>query len=500
MGIFGTRPRFEVSRYNSLVPCEDGHLLHSQMKGTLILLNDERTAQYRRMERGDFTGVPKTFLKTLEDGGYFKKKGTDERTKIADFWEQNVSSTLAKALTIVTTDRCNLGCTYCYEAKSEWRMMDDKVQDQLMEFIKIYLTSTPTKSFGVTWFGGEPTLNMQCIERLSAFIADICEENDIPWEPYIITNGTTLTEKVIDRLKACKVRGLQITVDGLKDDHDKMRPYLNTMKIEDMNEHQIKQRRQSNPNFGLLPVIQADKPEPVRSSFDDIMRNIGFCYDKGIMVSLRINVDNVNKHRVERMYELIHEKGWMEKNGQGGVVRVYTNAIFDGCAGKSCGQMTKKDHAELELGLNKWAQLQSGDAYRHVLRFTGDTCTANKKFQFVINPGGAIIKCWHHSTDDSHGIGHISNLDFAINGSAGKDKYEFNPMEDPECYDCHVLPICMGGCKANNRFVEEGYSGEHDMGCISARWTLPQEILQLYRLTKAGKVQENGGERFAPRK
>lgn len=491
-------PKHEVSRYNTVVKCDDGHLLHSQMRGTLLLLNDEKHAEYQAAESGRFKDVSRPFLKRLRDGGFLKTRGFDERKTISNFWDQNVSSTFAKALTIVTTDRCNLGCTYCYESKSEWRMMDDKVQGELEEFISIYLTSTPTKSFGVTWFGGEPTLNMSCIERLSKFIAKICKEQGIPWQPYIITNGTTLTEHVIERLKACKVRGLQITVDGLKDDHDKMRPYLASMKIEDMNDHQIKQKQQTTPNFGLLPIIEPDKPAPVKSSFDDIIRNVGFCYDNGIIVSLRINVDHVNKHNVERIYELIQEKGWMDKNDKGGVVRVYTNAIFDGCAGSSCTQMTKKDHAELELGLNSWAQKQSGDAYRHVLRFTGDTCTANKQFQFVINPGGAIIKCWHHSTDDSHGIGHITDLSFAIKGSGGRERYEFNPMDDAECYDCHVLPICMGGCKANNRFAEEGYEGNHDMGCISARWTLPQEILQLYLLSKSGIKEEESAPSFAP--
>lgn len=490
------KPKVEVSRYNTLVECPDGWLLHSQMKGTLLLLDEDKAVEYKKLASGDFSRVPRHFIETLEKGGFLKPKGFDERETIADFWEKNVSSSLAKALTIVTTDRCNLGCTYCYEAKSEWRMMDDKVQAQLEKFIEVYLTSSPTRSVGITWFGGEPTLNMSCIERLSGFIDDICGRLGIPWEPYIITNGTTLTEHVIDRLMACKLRGLQITVDGIKEDHDAKRPYLASMTIDQMNEHQVAQRQKIEPKFGLLPILD-DKPKPVKSSFEDIMRNMGFCYEKGLMVSLRINVDHVNKVRVDQMYQMIKDNGWMEKNSKGGIVRVYTNAIFDGCGGKSCTQMTKKDHAEFELGLNKWAQQQSGEAYRHTLRFTGDTCTANKNYQFVVNPGGALIKCWHHSTDDSHGIGHITNLDFAINGSGGKERYEFNPIKDAECMECHVLPICLGGCKANNRFVEEGYAGKHDMGCISARWVLPQEIIQLYELSKKAPVEET--ESYAPR-
>lgn len=486
--LFKRAEQYEVSRYNTLVKCDDGWLLHSQMKGTLILLDDAKANIYHRIVEGDFSEVTPGFFKILEAGGYLKKVGYDEREKIGEFWEKNVNSPVAKALTIVTTDRCNLGCTYCYEAKSEWRMMSDDVQTQLETFIEAYLTSTPTKSLGITWFGGEPTLNMKCIERISAFVDNICKELDIPWEPFIITNGTTLTGNVINRLMNCKLKGLQITLDGIKEDHDAMRPYLASMKIEDMNKFQIEQRRKSNPNFGLLPVIgQSPKPEMPRSSFDDIIRNVQNCYDAGLQVSLRVNVDKINKNRVEMLYQMISDRGWMQANEKGGIVRVYTNAIFDGCSGSGCNQMTKEEHAKFELSLNSWSQKRSAEAYRKSLRFTGDTCTANKNFQFVINPSGAIIKCWHHSTDDSHSIGHISDLKFATEGSKGRDKYEFNPMLDKECYECSVLPMCMGGCKANNRFVEEGYNGRHDMGCISARWTLPQEILQLYKLTKQTK-------------
>ncbi len=484
------RPQLGVSRYNTLVSCDDGWLLHSQMKGTLLLLDEQRKADYERIVKGDFKAVPKSFVKRLHAGGFLKPKDLDERNQIAEVWNLTVNAPQAKALTIVTTDRCNLGCTYCFEAKTEWRMMDEKVQQQLEVFIQKYLTSTPTSSLGVTWFGGEPTLNMQCIERLTKFIDALCKQHGIAWHPYIITNGTTLTEKVVDRLVACQLKRLQITVDGIKEDHDVMRPYLADMKIEDMNEHQIHQRRQVDPSFGLSLTILDQAPASCgpRSSFEDIIRNVGTCYEKGLEVSLRINVDNRNKDRIQDLYEMIAEKGWLKRSAKGGLVSVYTHAVFDGCSSKGCEKMSKKEHAELDLSLNKFFKQKTSDGSRRGLTFTGDTCTANKKFQFVINPGGAILKCWHHATDDSHGIGHISNLDFASKGTDGRDKYDFDPMKDPECYECPVLPICMGGCKANNRFAEEGYAGEHERGCISSKHVLPEEIRHLYELAKEGHL------------
>lgn len=475
---------FELSLYNDLIKYEDKYLLFNQISGMLIMINEKNAQEYKRIEAGDFKKISKSLVKTLIKGGFLKKKGVEEREELRDIWEKNVNSTLHKSLTIVTTDRCNLGCTYCYEKKTEWRMLNEEVQEQLKKFTYEYLSSTKTKFFRVTWFGGEPTLNMQCIENLTQYFDKICKELNIPWVPHIITNGTTLNKNVVSRLKACKINALQITVDGIKEEHDAKRPYLSSMKIEDMNEYQIEQRKKIQPSLPLLNVIgQSPKPEKTRSSFDDIVNNIKNCYDEGIKVSLRINVDKSNKESAIKLYNLIKSKGWTIESENGGLVSIYTHPIFDGCGGSSADQMTRKEFSEYELEITS-KMSENENSVRKSMTFTGDTCTANKNFQFVINPSGKIVKCWHHSTDDSYACGSIYDLELARKGASHIDKYKFNPFDDQECYNCHVLPLCMGGCKANNQFPEKGYSGTHDIGCVSLRWTLPEDIKNLYEVSK----------------
>ncbi|MEI8270432.1 MAG: hypothetical protein WCG45_03610 [bacterium] len=46
-----------------------------------------------------------------------------------------------------------------------------------------------------------------------------------------------------------------------------------------------------------------------------------------------------------------------------------------------------------------------------------------------------------------------------------------------ECYGCEVLPICMGGCKANNKV---GENKKYDAGCITTRYSLEKDIIRLY--------------------
>ena len=487
------RPRLRTSRYNVVTACPDGgHLLFNQMSGMLLHLSDEMLAQYRLVESGQIRKANATLVDTLKQGRYLLPENIDERDQIREAWELNTQSPNIKILTIVTTDRCNLGCTYCYEEKSLWRNMDEDVQEQIKVFVRRYLTATPTKLFGVTWFGGEATLNMKGIENLSRYFLEVTKELGIPFNCFMVTNGTTLNERVIDRLEACGLKNLQITVDGIKEDHDAKRPYLIDMRPEQMNPAQIEQRKKIDKGFTGLVVLGQEPPRrAARSSFDDIMGNVRLLHKKGFGVSLRINVDHDNKGGVKRFLEQVESEGLLDRSPTNGIIQVYTHPVFSGCGGCPSNGMTKEEHAHFDIDVARWTRDKSPAAFRKTMKFSGDTCTANKNFQFVINPDGGISKCWHDATDPTKTVGHVRDLSLAERGTAHVDRYLFNPLEDPECSECEVLPLCMGGCKANNEFQAKGYGGKKEMGCHATRFALREEIGELYRYTQQEAVSAN---------
>ena len=462
---------YKESKYNTIVKCNEGHLLHNQMTGGLILLDDEKYQQWLNITKFHKL-VDAQFLQYLIDEKFLINHDHDELEVIANLWEKGINNSANKSLTIVTTDRCNLGCTYCYEEKSEWRNMDTETQERLKVFLRTYIESSPTTNFKVTWFGGEPTLNLQCIENLTAYIDELCGRLNIPWSSYMVTNGTTLTESVIARLQKCKVNRMQVTVDGMKEYHDQLRPYLSDLRIEEMNQFQIAQRQKIEPNFGLLPIL--DQPQPKRSSFDEIVKNLDACYKAGMKVDLRVNVGESNKDCVGAFFKFIEDKGWPRANAVGGRIAAYAHTIFEGCG--DCPTASREEESKKEIEYSRISGQSLGS-----LAFTGGTCTANKNHQFVINSSGAIVKCWHHATNDKHAISNIDNLDIARNGSEEYDKYKFNPLEDEECRTCSVLPLCLGGCKQSNNFDKEGYAGKKYHGCLSVRWSLPERILETYQ-------------------
>ncbi|MEH2863899.1 radical SAM protein [Segatella copri] len=69
-------------------------------------------------------------------------------------------------LTIAPTTACNFKCIYCYEsgiaplsAKAKLNLLEDTIS-----FVKLFKN---TKFLRVTWYGGEPLLQFEYIEKLS---------------------------------------------------------------------------------------------------------------------------------------------------------------------------------------------------------------------------------------------------------------------------------------------------------------------------------------------
>ena len=463
--------RYKLSAYNTIVPQGDFYLLHNQISGAMLKLSAKAHAAYQTYLKSNRLSYK--YWKLFATQGILIPKTTDELQLIADVWGKTVKENESKSMTIVTTDRCNLGCSYCYQSKADWHNMHTETQEQLKKFISAYLRGSKTKSFGVVWFGGEPTLNAGCIENVGKFIVAECKELGIPLSQLAVTNGTTMVPKMAQRLRESGLTRLQITVDGMKDYHDQLRPYLASLTEEQMNPAQKVQRVKAT---GIeLPVL--GQPTTKSSSFDDIVQGITVALEAGFQISLRINVNAVNQESVVAFYHFMNDKGWFKKHANGARLTAYTHPVFSGCG--DCPTMAKSAHAEFvktlpQLGANP------GRTGIRTLSITGGTCTANKDYQFVINSSGAIIKCWHHATDDSHALGTIDDLSLATKGTAEVDRYRFNPLLDAECRTCHVLPTCLGGCKQNNKFDTAGYAGTKDSGCSTLRWNLPDEIRQAY--------------------
>lgn len=112
-------------------------------------------------------------------------------------------------------EACNLDCIYCYEEHSCKKRMDEESAKTLIAFIE----KKNVSRLDVEYFGGEPMLNIKFIELFSKLLY----ERNIKFRGSITTNGTLLNSKTLDVLYAAGVKSFQITIDGSKNLHNKLR-------------------------------------------------------------------------------------------------------------------------------------------------------------------------------------------------------------------------------------------------------------------------------------
>ncbi|WP_162983068.1 radical SAM protein [Helicobacter mehlei] len=86
--------------------------------------------------------------------------------------------------------------------------------DKIFEFI----AHNQDKRIRIEYFGGEPLLNLKWILAFQERIAHIKHTASMT------TNGYLLSQENMQALVQRNVKAFQITLDGLKEQHDKMRP------------------------------------------------------------------------------------------------------------------------------------------------------------------------------------------------------------------------------------------------------------------------------------
>ena len=117
---------------------------------------------------------------------------------------------------LLVTEKCNLGCPYCYVTNRD-RFMTREILDQALDDIAYYAQKAGCPGVTISYFGGEPLLNWDLIKY------SIPKVKARGWDQNIVTNMTLMTEEV---LAFCREWDAEISwsFDGI--DSNRSRPLL----------------------------------------------------------------------------------------------------------------------------------------------------------------------------------------------------------------------------------------------------------------------------------
>lgn len=336
-----------------------------------------------------------SFYNKLIDSGLIINDDIDELKLIQDE-QQKINNQKKYVLTILPTYKCNFSCWYCIQNhKDEYMNLD--IINRIKLHIKNYLILHNIKEFSIQWFGGEPMLCFDTICDISKYAIDFCNKNDITFQNHITTNGYLITEENSKEMGNIKFRSYQITIDGDKENHNKIR-----------NEN-------SNPSFNkiLENLLIILKTQPLA------IVTLRFNYTESNIIPERIlsDVNNIIPFEFRKRIFVLPRKVWQ----------------------------VDKTTIDQELKRNLFKSFRNSGYNINVdcdICFDYFPCPDEKKHHHTIFHNGSVSKCTNTNPEQCLAyldeFGNICNL---------RDVNDiFSCIKNSKCRDCKYLPICMGPC------------------------------------------------------
>jgi len=426
--------KLKTNPYNFLIPVKEENqiILYNSLTSGLEILNFEsgqfllEKSQYSSFEYDDEKERYNELIRYLYDKEYLIDHDKDIKTLFSRYTDENQYK-FAKTinLTIGTTITCNMGCSYCFEfVKPNHTLKDDKVKKGIKDYIEDLILKSGKKieTLSITWYGGEPLINVKAIEDLTVSLTEVAQKYNLKYVSNIITNGIYLTEKNIKILEDCNVHSVQITIDGAKETHDKKRPLkqVNKKNYEVILENLSKVPLDSKINF----LIRVNIDKEVAASIDQFLDDLN---DLGIWPN-RFRKVSFDPAWLRTYDEIDTSEEELDK-------RMNLDEFFD---------FKMSFRKNIMNRFNSWSdhtQLKIKSKLKWDLPTYQTTCaTWASPISMTIDPNGYIHKCWETIHDDSQAPASVFD---GYNAEKFTKHSSFNRFSHNEvCTNCKILPIC----------------------------------------------------------
>ena len=392
----------KTSIYNNFIPHKDKILGYNVLSNKFILLEPELYQIFESYSQknkiDELIMIHPEFYNFMISEGFFVKNQENEFEKVKALQQKIDNNDEMFDLFINPTMNCNFKCWYCYETHIKNSKMSSEMIGKVMKLTNNILNTQPNlKLLYLSWFGGEPLLQykdvvLPLLKKLNAF----CVDRKVKFNSGFTTNGLLINQKMIDDFKSYNVSELQITLDGIKPLHDKIR-YISKS----------------------------------RGSYDEIVNNIILLAKNNIKTIVRINCTDKTLEELDSIIGTFSVLATdIKKNLSFTLHRVWQ---IEDSLDVHISQFIKKNNGK-DFLING----TSLDSFR-------DSCYADKKNQAIINYNGDVFKCTARKFSLENREGYL-NSDGNIIWNEKYYQRMNGKLKNPPCLTCRILPICGGGC------------------------------------------------------
>jgi len=275
---------------------------------------------------------------------------------------------------VETTERCNLGCVYCFKSTSTKALdMNEKTAYKVADYISAFGNIPLTVDFS----GGEPTLNVKVIEIIAS---ELSKKN--PYIDFSIqTNATLINDELIELIKRYKIH-LSSSLEGNIENLIKSRPFANGRDASKQILNGIRKLCKERLLSGVVSSYNSSLANNY-NSFLEMIEQIGI---SSVKLNLCSPLGRWEAHKEEMEYELSNYTKYIKKFVTEGMAR--TTPIKESIT-----------HSIADRILNRIPQ------YRCI----NSPCDAGYTFQ-NIRPNGDIYPCDRYSRFPELKLGNISSV------------------------------------------------------------------------------------------
>ena len=298
---------------------------------------------------------------------------------------------------ICTTTGCNARCYYCFEKGVVQKKMNSETAEAVAEYV---INNHDENYLVIQWFGGEPLLEPQVISYVSQYLL-----ND---------------EIVALAINLWNVRIIQITIDALGDEYNRIKDY----------------------------VYSSGNP------FEVVMNNIERCLKVGLNIRIRINFNPLEYKKAVQTVDYLKNRFGADPN-----FFIYLAPIDSTEIPSITDEFREKEKHPLIALLDAEEGFCSFGNYdirtehesrsdailkKYYLTPIPTSCYGGCESSLTIDSVGNIFNCHRLLGNERYASGNV------FTGRISNDISEFysNPIIiDSDCNNCNLLPLCQGGCK-----------------------------------------------------
>ncbi len=389
----------ELNRYVLLQECEEGTILYNSINGATFMVPAAKD------DLSSYLSTPDN-----EDALFAARNLFLERSDLGENVDDIVRSTRNSikysnrfaSFTIHLNYSCNMMCSYCYQNDiASKKVMSREVESQLYVFLAKVRLANNLSRVDIAFIGGEPLLNVDLMLRIVRKANEIFDGVSVTYS--LVTNGTLLTESVIQRIAHVHFRTIQITLDGSENTHDTFRMY----------------KDQSG-------------------TYDDILRNLALSQRYHLPVIINCNINEKTYCKVESLFQdlLKHNVAFP----------VCFSLIFDCASSKHRqGYIGSRRYSQIWLQAHMTAAAY-GQKWPPFYRLSYMMCGVEKTNDYNISPDGKLFKCLSGMDKSDFYVADIGDYGSAHYYDRLSSFVEYDNMKE-KCFKCKFAIVCGGWCR-----------------------------------------------------